>query len=223
MKLTDKLDILMDEKGINKMELSKLSGIPYTTIVNFYVRGTDNSKLSTLLRLAKYFNVTLDYIADDDEEERHGAPQSREINRYQVSGAMALTMNEKIPVLGVIRAGEPMLAEQNVIGFVELPSELINKGDEYFGLRVIGNSMNLSRIFEGDIVIVRKQNFVEDGEIAIALVDGEDATIKKFYQSDTMVTLIPNSSDPIHIPKTYDLRKIPIAVLGKVVKAIIYF
>ena len=223
MKLTDKLDLLMTEKNINKAVLSRKSGIPYSTISNFYENGTDNVKLSTLLKLSRYLNVSLDYIADDDVEERGISLVHDEQGRYNTSGFIPFLINQKIPVLGVIQAGEPMLAEQNVIGFVELPSEFIKKDAEYFGLQVIGNSMNLSRIFEGDIVIVRKQNFVEDGEIAIALVDGEDATIKKFYQDGTMVTLIPNSSDSIHIPRTYDLRKTPIAVLGKVVKAIIDF
>lgn len=71
MKLTDKLDLLMSEKDINKRELSKNAAIPYMTIVNFYKNGTDNMKLSTLKRLSKYFGVTLDYIADDDVEERN--------------------------------------------------------------------------------------------------------------------------------------------------------
>ena len=217
MKLTDKLDLLMKEKGINKVELSKGSKVPYTTIVNFYENGTDNVKLSTLKKLSKYFKVSLDYIADDDTEEKE------ESVRYKISDLLSISTNKKIPIVGVIRAGEPILAEQNIIGNVELPSEFINQDDEYFGLRIIGNSMNLSRIFEGDIVIVRKQNSVENGEIAIVLVDGENATVKKFYQTDTTVTLIPNSSDPIHSPKVYDLTKVPIVVLGKVVKAIIDF
>ena len=68
--MTEKLDLLMREQCITKHELSRRSGIPYTTIINFYKSGTDNTKLSTLLRLAKYFHVTLDYIADDDVEDR---------------------------------------------------------------------------------------------------------------------------------------------------------
>ena len=70
MKLTDKLDLLMDEKGINRAELSRGSGIPYTTIANFYEKGTDNVKLSTLKKLAEYFDCSLDYIADDNVTER---------------------------------------------------------------------------------------------------------------------------------------------------------
>ena len=223
MKLTDKLDYLLREKGINKMELSKGSGIPYTTIVNFYEKGTDNVKLSTLKKLANYLKVSLDYIADDDTEERDSFLVKEGGTQYGVSDIIALTLNRKIPVLGVIRAGEPLLAEQNIMGYIELPSELIGNEAEYFGLRVIGDSMNQSRIFEGDIVIVRKQNSVENSEIAVVLVDGENATVKKFYQTDTTVTLIPNSSNSIHSPRVYDITKVPIAILGKVVKAIIDF
>jgi len=60
---------MMNIAGLIKTSFVE-SGIPYTTIINFYKNGTDNTKLSTLLRLAKYFHVTLDYIADDDVEDR---------------------------------------------------------------------------------------------------------------------------------------------------------
>lgn len=65
MGLTDKLDILMKEKKINKAELARESGIPYTTIDGFYKKGSENAKLSTLKKLCNYFNCSLDYLADD--------------------------------------------------------------------------------------------------------------------------------------------------------------
>ena len=79
MKLTDKLDKLMNEANINKVDLSGLTGIPYMTIVNFYKKGTDNIKLSTLRKLSKHFNVTLDYIVDDDELEEKGPTKTYRI------------------------------------------------------------------------------------------------------------------------------------------------
>ena len=91
-------------------------------------------------------------------------------------------------------------------------------GAEYFGLRVGGDSMNALRINEGDIIIVRRQEEVEQGEVAVVLVDGEDATVKRFYSSDTTVTLMPQSTNPEHKPQMYDLSKTPIRVLGKVVE-----
>lgn len=69
MTFTDKLDILMAEKGINKSVLSKESGIPYTTIAGFYTKGTDNIKLSTLRKLSAYLDCSIDYLADDDSED----------------------------------------------------------------------------------------------------------------------------------------------------------
>ena len=224
MKLTDKLDLLMDEKKINKMELSKHSGIPYTTIINFYEKGTENVKLSTLRKLANYFNVSLDYLADDEEERRNlvvqESPGAYVVNKLN---AISFSGNKKIPVVGVIRAGEPILAEENIIGYVELPADMIGNESDYFGLKVVGDSMNLSRILDGDTVIVKKQSYLENGEIGVLMVNGYEATVKKFYQTDTTVTLIPNSSNPAHSPQVYDLTKIPVAVLGKVVKAIIDF
>lgn len=65
MGLTDKLDILMKEKNINKAELARASGVPYTTIDGFYKKGSENAKLSTLKKICAYFNCSLDYLADD--------------------------------------------------------------------------------------------------------------------------------------------------------------
>ena len=66
MGLTDKLDLLMKERNINKADLARESGVPYTTIDGFYKKGSENAKLSTLKKLCTYFNCTLDYLADDD-------------------------------------------------------------------------------------------------------------------------------------------------------------
>lgn len=66
MGLTDKLDVLMKEKNINKAELARESGVPYTTIDGFYKKGSENAKLSTLKKLCAYFNCSLDYLADDN-------------------------------------------------------------------------------------------------------------------------------------------------------------
>lgn len=66
MGLTDKLDALMKERNINKAELARESGVPYTTIDGFYKKGSENAKLSTLKKLCAYFNCSLDYLADDN-------------------------------------------------------------------------------------------------------------------------------------------------------------
>lgn len=70
MGLTEKLDLLMKERNINKAELSRASGVPYTTIDGFYKKGSDNAKLSTLKKLCSYFGCSLDYLADDSITEQ---------------------------------------------------------------------------------------------------------------------------------------------------------
>ncbi len=65
MGLTDKLDLLMKQRNINKAELARESGVPYTTIDGFYKKGSENAKLSTLKKLCAYFKCSLDYLADD--------------------------------------------------------------------------------------------------------------------------------------------------------------
>ncbi len=69
MGLTDKLDLLMKERNINKAELARESGIPYTTIDGFYKKGSENAKLSTLKKLCSFFNCSLDFLADDNISE----------------------------------------------------------------------------------------------------------------------------------------------------------
>lgn len=69
MSFLTKLDKLMKDRNINKSQLSKESGVPYTTIDGFYKKGTDNIKLSTLKKLSSYFGCSLDYLADDDISE----------------------------------------------------------------------------------------------------------------------------------------------------------
>lgn len=70
MGLTDKLDLLMKQRNINKAELARESGVPYTTIDGFYKKGSENAKLSTLKKLCAYFNCSLDYLADDSVHEQ---------------------------------------------------------------------------------------------------------------------------------------------------------
>lgn len=121
----------------------------------------------------------------------------------------------KIPILGRISAGLPIYAEENIEGYTLTD---LNHGGEYFALRVQGDSMNAVRINDGDIVIVRRQQEVENGEITVVLVDNENATIKRFYATKSTVTLMPQSTNPIHQPQIYDLAATNIQVLGRVVK-----
>ena len=119
-----------------------------------------------------------------------------------------------IPLVGTVAAGSPLPAEEDVIGEV-LVEEVLGKGDQCFALRVEGQSMNSAGINDGDVVIVRKQPLAENGDIVVALVDGE-GTIKRLHLRENDIELRPESSvkkyRPIPIGPETELR-----IVGKVV------
>ncbi len=135
-----------------------------------------------------------------------------EISSYQPT--------QRIPILGRISAGLPLYAEEQIEGsvFTELHGDT-----EYFALRVSGDSMDAAHIFDGNILIVRKQDFVENGEIAVVMIDNEDATVKRFYRHGETVTLMPQSTNPAHLPQIYDIKQTTVRVIGKVIKNEITF
>ena len=144
-------------------------------------------------------------------------PMGREKASDVPTGAVPIDFSKyhQIPILGRIPAGLPLLAEQNIEGYTLTD---LNGGAEYFALRVTGDSMNAVGIQDGHLLHVRRQPEVENGEIAVVMVGDEDATVKRFYEEGSIVTLMPQSTNPVHRPQIYDTQKTRIEVLGKVIK-----
>ncbi len=117
----------------------------------------------------------------------------------------------EIPILGRIRAGSPLLAEEDIEGFLAVPHE-IARGKELFALKVKGDSMIEEGILEGDCVIVRRQEAAENGEIVAALI-GTEATLKRFYRKGDTVTLKPSNRNYAPIV----LHRGEFRIVGKVV------
>jgi len=97
-----------------------------------------------------------------------------------------------VPLVGHIAAGSPILAEEDIEEVYPLPTELVGH-EPVFMLRIRGDSMMNVGIYDGDYVVVQKQNTATNGDIVAALVDGEEATVKTFRRSDTAVSLIPEN------------------------------
>lgn len=131
------------------------------------------------------------------------------------SGAREADMGNVAPLLGTVRAGLPMYAEENIEGYIPI---MQTDGAKYFWLCVRGDSMNAAGIFEGDEILVRQQPEVENGQIAVVLVNGDEATVKRFYQTGNMVTLTPQSFNPAHQPQVYNADEVPVRVVGLVVE-----
>ena len=121
----------------------------------------------------------------------------------------------EVPILGRIAAGAPLLAEENREGALPLdPAWLGGRGDDVFGLRVHGESMINAHIVEGDLVLVRRQDHAQAGDIVVALVDGE-ATVKRFGRDGHAVVLRPEH--PTMAPIVVREGEKDVRILGKVV------
>jgi repressor LexA len=125
----------------------------------------------------------------------------RAIEIINSSGRSALPEAKEIPIVGRVRAGVPILAEENIEGFLPVASELA-RGEETFALKVKGDSMIEDGIVDGDLVIITRQDTANNGDIVCALI-GNEATLKRFYRKGNEVTLKPANKnyDPIVVSK----------------------
>lgn len=129
--------------------------------------------------------------------------------------AVALNTGDtvKVPLIGTVTAGQPILAIENYDGYYTLPSAEF-KGDELFMLRVKGDSMIEAGIYEGDKIVVKRQDTAENGDIVVALFDDgieEGATVKRFYRRNEKVILHPENAT------MSDFVLDDVTILGKVI------
>ena len=202
MKIGDKIRMLRKRKGLTQTELGEKLGVKTNAVSKWECGRVEDIPMSKVKAMSVLFDVPPSFLIDDEQLPSNATP-------------LDVQSFHRIPILGRIAAGLPLYAEQNIEGYTLTD---LNGGAEYFALRVKGDSMNAARIQEGDVLIVRRQEEVENGEVAIVMVGDDDATVKRFYSTGNTVTLMPQSTNPKHQAQMYDLRKTKIKVLGKVVK-----
>ncbi len=194
----NKIRELRNQKGIKQADLAKDINVSQAALSG-YETGKYEADINTYRRIADYFDVTLDYLLGG------------------VSGRKKHGEYIRIPVLGRVAAGIPIDAIEEVIDWEDISVDEIGNG-EYFGLQIKGQSME-PKISDGDVVIVRRQPDVDSGDIAVALVNGNDATVKRIKKSPQGVTLIP--SNPAYEPMYYsneEIESLPVTILGRVVE-----
>lgn len=211
-KIADRLKMALEIRDITQSELSRKTGIGKSSI-STYLTGEYEPKQKNIYKMALALDVNEAWLMGAD------IPMERQNIIQNPIAANIIPLDipsmQRIPILGRISAGLPIYAEQNIEGYTLTD---LNHGAEYFALRVSGDSMNAIGINDGYLIIVRRQERVENGEVAVVMVGDEDATVKRFYATDSTVTLMPQSTNPIHQPQIYDLHHTRIKVLGKAVK-----
>lgn len=157
----------------------------------------------TLVKLSEIFDVPADYLL------------GRETN----PSASPATHILRVPVLGVIRAGVPTDAIEDILDWEEVPAAWGSGGRQYFGLRVKGDSM-YPKYLEGDTVILRKERTCDSGDDCAVLVNGDAATLKQvILREDGGIELRP--MNPAYPPRTYsstEVESMPVQVIGVVVE-----
>lgn len=183
---------LRKQRGLSQRELAELCNV-HQTAVSQWENGRTSPDSESLIILSKALGVSVGRLVGGEEYE----------------GKVT------IPVLGYVRAGIPMEAIEDILDYEEISSDTASRG-EYFGLKIRGESM-FPLFREGDTVIVRRQPDVENGEIAVVLVNGNDAAVKKLIKKDTGIMLV--SENPAFEPMFFtndEIASLPVTVVGKV-------
>ncbi len=229
---------LRKNANISQYDLAKRLGVSRTT-VSMWENESSLPMYETLGALSDIFGESIGVIVqpitewDKETENRYDALNSTEEKicfikengvpphltkfYHREKDKKKSSSKRKIPVLGYVRGGNPSAAYEEVIGYEEIADELMNSG-EYFGLIVKGDSME-PRFTEGDTVIVKKQSSADSGNIVVAMIGDNDATIKKLIKDDKGIILQP--LNPVYKPKYFsaeDIRSLPVSVIGKVVE-----
>lgn len=185
--------------GLTQLELAKKTDLSRSYIGDIE-KDRYNPSVSTLQLIATATNTPLEDLLPSTKT---ASPTGRGV---------------RIPVLGRVVAGIPIEAVEEILDYEEITPELAATG-EFFALQVKGDSMEPT-LRDGDIVIVKKQPTVDSGDIAIVLVNGNDATVKEIKESPAGITLIGHNV-AVYTPHFYsnkDIQDMPVQIMGKVVE-----
>ena len=187
---------LRKEKGLSQEELAKLIPVNQTAISQ-WERGITYPSSNAIKRLCQIFEQPANIFLEIEET-------------HKQSGI-------KIPVFSHVAAGVPISAIEDIVDYEEITEELAASG-EYFGIIVKGDSME-PRMTTGDVVIVRSQQTAETGDIAIVMIENENATCKKIKMTPEGIMLI--SLNPSYEPMVYsnkEIEQLPVKIIGKVIE-----
>lgn len=194
---------IRQDRGYTQEELAKKVDTSRSNIANYEV-DKNMPSIDMLDRLSEALNVSTDTLLGKEP-----------IKEIDLKDKLFL-----IPIVGRVPAGEPLLAEDNIDGYLPIDPMMYNLSspDNLFFLKVVGESMN-NIVPNGSFVLVRKQDSAEDGDVIVAIVNGDDeATLKRFKQLESgFVMLEPDSTFPEYTPRIVNLRDTEFKIIGKVI------
>ena len=190
----------VNARGMTVYRVAKETGIPASTFSD-WKNGRSVPKTEKMKRLADYFGVTLDCLMGDES-----------ICSDTRKGYTAARGRRAVPIIGEIRAGSPIITNETLIG-TELAD--VDDAEEHFFLKIRGDSMKNVGIIDGSLVLFRKQQYADEGDIVACLVGGDSATVKRFSRVKKNVYLLPENENysPIKL-STDDFESGEARILG---------
>ena len=189
------------QRYMNKMNVDRTTlcydlGIKYTTLTD-WLKAKTYPRIDKIEMLANYFDISKADLVEDSMSDSDGV---------------------LIPVYGHVAAGEPIDANQDIVGYEKIDPDLARRGD-FYALVIKGDSME-PMLFEGDTVIIRQQPDAEHGELVVATINGDDATCKKLFKLPGGGIQL-HSLNPAYEPFSFtegDVESIPVRILGVVME-----
>ena len=198
--LYDRIKELRKQRKISQEKLAKMTGYTDRSSIAKIEKGKVDLSETKIQLFASALNTTPAYLMGWEDE----AKESNQVI--------------KIPVLGTVPAGIPISAIEDILDYEDVPQSWSNQGD-FFGLRIKSNSM-YPKLENGEIVIVKKQSTADNGDVVIAMVNGDDATCKRYKRMDAGIMLTSDNSE--YSPMFYtneQVQSLPVTIIGKVVES----
>lgn len=202
-KVGQRLKEARELRHVTLEKAGQIADVHKSTVLRWENGDTEKIKLPLLEKLADYYDVNTEWLMGYD------VSMYRNFNLDAFCHPVV-----PLPILGTVKAGYDYMARENWEGTIDIEKSLVGNGDGYFALKVHGDSMS-PILVEDDIVIIKKQNDFESGDIVVALINGDEATIKKGKKSDNSILLQPlNTNYEPLIFTNEEIKSIPVKIIG---------
>ncbi len=227
---TNRLNQAMHEQGLRQIDLVKKTKLVMEkyiknykgngidkSLLNKYIKGVAIAKQDKMYILAKALNVSEGWLMGYDVDKDRDWIEDEDYSTLMIDNGRYIETEIKtikIPVLGKVPAGTPIEAIQDVIGYENIPATMLNSGENYFALKIDGNSMSPD-YKNGDIIIVKQQEDCNSGDDCVVMVNGDDATFKRVIKQNNAIILKPLNNE--YEPYYFTLKEIitkPVKIIG---------
>ncbi|NLZ75694.1 MAG: helix-turn-helix domain-containing protein [Erysipelotrichia bacterium] len=195
MKFAENLRHLRKQNNISQNELADYLGYKSFTTIQKWEDGSATPPYKVIIKIADFFGVETEKLMHHN---------------------LLINLNTEVPVLGFVRGGQPIFAEQQYIGFEHVFGDDAKHSDCFY-LEVVGDSMKDARILPNDLLYVKKQNHLNSGDIGVVLLDDSEATVKRvIYKNDLMILQPENKEYQPIILTAEEQKRRNVQIIGKV-------